>query len=388
MEAARPARRPRLSLMILVSGALGLFALIGARFREVRTEQAALAASTNGAPPEHGAAPQRPELARGAPARWQPTVPITGSLEPIRATTLGFKITGRLATVRVKAGDLVRAGERLATLDPAEARAQIAAATAGVRAAELDLAIAADNQRRAGTLFEAKAISSVDRLASEQKVDLARAHLEQARAQALTASVALEGTILVAPFAGLITEAPTAPGAIVAPGTALFRLEDHAALRLSATVSAEEASLLDVGAAVRLDAPGAPAGKLTAILPSADARTRRVPVLAEVVPDPKARLFGGTFVRATVVAARPIDVLRLPPSTLRPGSQDEVVVAREGRVHFARVVFARGEDDALLVRAGLEPADQVVVAPGGTLKEGDPLAPEDRAERAPRPEAP
>jgi hypothetical protein len=69
-------------------------------------------------------------------------------------------------------------------------------------------------------------------------------------------------------------------------------------------------------------------------------------------------------------------VLALPAGTLRPGSQDEVVVLTAGKAHLARLVFTAAEDGTLLVRGGITAADAIVQNPSSEVREGDELGPQ------------
>ncbi|MBM4459280.1 MAG: efflux RND transporter periplasmic adaptor subunit [Chloroflexi bacterium] len=64
----------------------------------------------------------------------------SGNLLPASETALAFRSSGVLAEVFVKVGDKVEAGQVLARLDDADARAQVAQAEANLRLAELKLA--------------------------------------------------------------------------------------------------------------------------------------------------------------------------------------------------------------------------------------------------------
>jgi RND family efflux transporter MFP subunit len=366
----KKARWFRPGLLVALAIVVGLLALIRLRFKEAVSEKAALAEAMTVSAAK--ASEQKGVVTvHGTQTTWQPAIPITGTLAPIRESTVSFKVTGRLSGVYVKVGDVVKSGNRLASLDPIDASAQIAGATAQVRAAGVDLAIAKENERRSSVLLEKNSISSAEHLGDEQKVQVATARFEQAKAQAEMAKVALQNTQLVAPFAGVVTLAPSAPGAIVTPGSSLFRVEDTSALKLNATMSAEDAPLASIGVAVTLDGKSATKGTVTAILTSVDAQTRRVPIIAEIPNDPKAPLLAGVFVRATITSGAPIPVTKLPSSALRPGSQDEVVVVRVARAHLTHVTFARADDGALLVRDGITATDEIVLGPRGEAKDGD-----------------
>jgi cobalt-zinc-cadmium efflux system membrane fusion protein len=155
--------------------------------------------------------------------------------------------------------------------------------------------------------------------------------------------------------------------------TPLFRLLDASTLRLTATVSADDASLLHLGQSVQIDGSSRE-GRITALLPSVDEKTRRVPLIAEIDNRGPQALLAGAFVRATVSAGAAIDVLRVPATALRPGSQDELVLAQAGKAKLVRATFARDQDGSLLVRKGLAAEDEVLVSPTSEVKDGDPLS--------------
>jgi RND family efflux transporter MFP subunit len=365
-------RRFRLGLWLVTGLVAGLLLLLGARYKEAVTERKAFAvASTslavNAAKPRNT---RVAEVVHGVATHWQPTIAVTGTLAPIRDTNLSFKVTGRLTAVHVRVGDVVKAGQRLAALDPSEAAAQLALANAQVHAAEVQLAIARENERRSQALLAQNAISGAQHLSDQQRAELEQAALEQARAQTKSAAAALQNTQLLAPFGGLVVMAPSAPGAIVTPQAALFRIEDVSSLRLTASISDGDAEIAAVGASAKLAGSGR-SGRIFVNLPSVDPQTRRVPIVAVIPNDGPKPLIAGVFVRATITSAAEIEVLKLPASALRPGSQDEVVVVERDKARLVRVSFARAEDGSLLVRSGIEAQDVVLLAPSAEIKDGD-----------------
>jgi multidrug efflux pump subunit AcrA (membrane-fusion protein) len=114
-------------------------------------------------------APDRVQAATPAPARWQPRVEFDGTLKAEQAASLSFKVPGKLTRVAVKVGDVVKAGALLATLDSAESAAQLTASAAAIRAAEAQLALAEDTERRTRELVETGALAAAGRVHSEQQ---------------------------------------------------------------------------------------------------------------------------------------------------------------------------------------------------------------------------
>lgn len=302
--------------------------------------------------------------------KWLPRVDITGTLEPIQQADVGFKMGGRLLAIKVKTGDQVKTGQVLGIVDAAEAAAQSRVAQTGVKVAEISLDMAKDSQKRTDTLFQQNAIAEAEKTTATQRALLAAAQLEQARAQVKLVSVSLGNATLTAPFAGLVTRAPEGIGKIVAPGEPLYHLEDTSVLKLSASLSDSDARSVVVGSTVTLDGTTTN-GKVTAVLGSLDPQTRRVPLVAEIPNGPDSGLLAGSFVRAHVVAQEPVDTLELPSSAIRPGSQDEVVVVKDGKARLVRVSYSNGQNGVIYVRKGLEASDRLVARPRSEVKEGD-----------------
>ena len=311
-------------------------------------------------------------VTHGLAERWQPTVPVEGTLLPAREADLGFKVPGRLAAIRVRLGHRVGEGAILANLDTVEAAAQLQAVEAQVRAAGVQLELAEDAAKRTGALVETGAAPKATGFQVGQQKSLATAQLDGAKAQAALARANLANQSLVAPFGGVVTKVPSGPGGIVNPGVPLFHLQDTATLRLTGSVSETDRGLFKVGDPVAVEtAEGSAQGQVSAVLPSVDPLTRRVVLEAQIKNDQTPALLAGTFVRAMVKSGTTIPVVRLPGTTLRPGTQDELFVLDGEKLARRKIVFATAADGALLVRRGVSAADQVVDRPAVDATEGD-----------------
>lgn len=377
---AAPRRGVSWGWLVTLFAVLGFGAWCTVRIRTALQERAALAAEREQvaitAQKKAGAA-AAVDVVRGEPAEWQPTVPIDGTLMPRREADLGFKTPGRLASIRVHVGDYVREGTLLAALDQAEAQAQMQAAAAQVRAAEAQLALSEDSAHRMGSLAHAGAATESSVVQTQQQRALSTAQTESARAQLLLARASLGNHSLMAPFSGFVTKVPSGPGAIVSPGVTLFHLQDTKALRFVGTVGETDTPLVRRGSTVELRLEGRTVrGKVTAVLVSVDAATRRVPVEAELQNDGDRPILAGTFVRGAIRGDEKVQVLRLPSSVIRPGSQDEVLViergggGKEARLRVRHVRFVSGAEGTILVRSGLEPTEEVLRAPTAESRDG------------------
>jgi RND family efflux transporter MFP subunit len=360
-------RRVALAVGLLAAGGLGL--AIATRTKEAKHDKAMLEETQATAVRNAQAEADKP-LATVLPKkeRKRPEVPVSGTLAPIQEVDVAFKMGGKLSSLEVIVGQKVDKSQKLATLEATEAAAQAAAARAGVRLAEVNLSMARDGQKRSDQLFASGSVSDLEKTQAGLRTNMAEAQLEQARAQAQLASVSLGNAVLTAPFGGVLTRVPTGIGRIVGPGEPLFHLEDLATLKLTGTISEEEASLVETGAEIVVSGVK---GKVLAILPSLDAATRRVPIVAEL-PNGDGKLLARAFVKGTIRGAREIDVFRLPGTALRPGSQDELVVLEGELVRIKRVSFEVDRDGSLLVHRGVDEASRVVEKPSAEVKDGAP----------------
>jgi len=328
--------------------------------------------------------PERVTIVTGQPATWLPSVELDGTLAAEQSASLGFKVGGKIGSLKVKIGDHVKAGALLATLDATEAGAQAAASAAQVRAAEAQLALAQDSERRTQAMVQSGSFAEASGVQSTQQRALALAQLDAAKAQSSLTKVSLGNHTLTAPFTGTITRVPDGIGEVVAPGAALFEIVNTKLLKLSTTVSEHDANLLMVGAPVTLELEtGKAIGRISAVLGTVDQQSRRVPVEASFANPGFLR--AGAFVQARVDAKNEIPVLRFPHEVLRPGSQSEVMVVLDGgRLGARHVVLSVDKDGTLLVRHGLAATDQVVAKPKPEAKTGDVVSVETAVTAPPR----
>jgi len=363
----------RIALAILAIGLLGVFGIIGVRVKQAKEKEKAVSAQRD----EAQAAATRKEPSKVvAPAavKWHPVIELTGTLKPWREADLGFETQGRVVGMNVSAGDKVRAGQPLATLDSTMAGAQVSQAESQIRASEANLAMAEDQLKRTEALFKTNSIPEAQVEQSRQQVALAKAQLDGARASAQVARTSQGLHVIVAPFAGLVTRAPTGVGQIVNPmaGASLIHLEDTTRFRLSAAIGEEDIDNVVVGAPVSLTYRDRTViGRVATVVPSLDQATRRAPVEIEVPNDVNAPLLAWGFVRAKITPPQEISALSIPANAHKPGTQDEVVVVSSGRAKILHLPHWTAEDGAWVVRGGLTPDDRVVVSPSPEAQDGD-----------------
>lgn len=371
-NATSSGRGARVGLIIGLAVAVGFVGLLGVRVKQALGKRDGVAAERVAA--QERANHKEPiKIAHPAPTKWVPRVDLTGTLKPWREADVGFETGGRLMRVGVSVGDRVTPGQVLAVLDASRAAAQVGQAESQVAAAHANLALAQDNVKRTEALVATKSIPEAQAEHARQQVALSKAQLDGALASTRFARSGAGLNSISAPFAGIVTKAPTGIGSVVNPGVALVHLEDTSRFRLSATVGEEEVPLIAVGAPVKVVyRERVVEGKVVAVVPSLDQATRRAPVEIEV-PNSAADLLAWSFVRARIAGGGEVDAVRVPALARRPGSQDEVVKVDGKKAKFVKVSFAVDEDGSLVVQRGLTTGDEVVLSPSSDLKDGDAL---------------
>ncbi|HKO51197.1 MAG TPA: efflux RND transporter periplasmic adaptor subunit [Polyangiaceae bacterium] len=371
-----PPRAPLAGIVVLGALVVGFVGWTGVRIHAAKEVQAAVSSKRTVAAQkavQDAAAPERVRVTRGESQTWQPLVEFEGSLMAAQSAALGFKVNGRISTIGVKLGQVVKAGTLLGRLDGNEAAAQVRSADAQMRAAQAQLALAEDNARRTTSMVSSGSLPESMGVQSTSQLSLASAQLDAAKAGLTLSQVNLQNQALTAPFSGTVTRVPDGVGAVVSPSMVLFELMDLSALKFKGSVGESDANLIRVGAPVEISTErGTATGVVSTVLGAVDPSTRRVPL--EALFDNKKEstwLRSGAFVRARIQGGAPLPVWRLPHEALRPGSQDEVLVVQGELLTVKRISYALGKDGSLLVRQGLEAGERVVLSPRPEAKTGD-----------------
>ena len=296
-----------------------------------------------------------------------------GNIAAWQEAVVGAEANGlRLAEVRVNVGDVVRRGQVLATFVPDLIRADLAQSRAAVAEAEATLADAAANAQRARELQASGALSAqqINQLLTAERT--AQARLEAVRALSQTQQLRLAQTQVLAPDRGVISARSATVGAVVAPGTELFRLIRQGRLEWRAEVAANELAQLKPGQPVRVitaDGSAVP-GQLRMVAPTVDAATRNGLVYVDL-PQPGA-LKAGMFARGEFATGRRSALtLPQPAVLLRDGFSYVFKLGADNKVTQAKVEVGRRVADRIEITAGLEAGVRVVASGAGFLADGD-----------------
>ena len=198
-----------------------------------------------------------------------------------RKASVASKGTGRLVYIGVVEGDEVKKDQILARIEDSDIKAQLEEAEANLKFYEADLKEAENNYKREATLFE-KGLTSAqlfDRAEANYKRLLAS--LEIAKARISQYEVALENTIIRAPFDGTVLTKNAEIGEVVAPlgasmtsRGAVVLIADMSSLLVEADVSESNIEKIEVNRDCEIVLDAYPdknyAGFVFKIVPTAD----------------------------------------------------------------------------------------------------------------------
>ena len=133
-------------------------------------------------------------------------------------STLSFRVAGAVASLVVAVGDEVRAGARIAALDPVDYELQAREAEAALRQAQAGAGNAQADLRRTRNLYENDNASRTDLDAATAAAEAAAAQVESIAQRLDLARRQVDHTRLTAPVAGAIAAVLTEVNENVSPG--------------------------------------------------------------------------------------------------------------------------------------------------------------------------
>ncbi|PKP65806.1 MAG: efflux RND transporter periplasmic adaptor subunit [Alphaproteobacteria bacterium HGW-Alphaproteobacteria-7] len=171
---------------------------------------------------------------------------------------------------------------------------------------------------------------------------------------------------IAAPSSGAITMLAVRRGMSVVSGQTLAEITALNPVWLEAAVPESQAGDISIGQTVRAALTAYPgemfSGRITAILPSAQADSRTITVRAEL-PNPGLRLRPGMFAQVTL-SPEPRDALLIPAESLIRTGRRNLVMLAQGKGGFlpAEIRIGREANGQVEVLAGLAAGEQVVVS--------------------------
>lgn len=357
------------------------------------------------------------EVRRGL---FEQTIDEDGKTRVRERYVVSAPVAGRLARMRVKAGDVVRAGATVAELSPgapamidarmarelgervgaaeaglAQAQARVARAEAALDQAQTDVARqkqlqldgfvaqAALDQAQLAARVQARELEAT-RFAREGAAhDLAQARAALMRARE-AASARRPGAAwpIESPVDGHVLRVLQESETVVGVGMPLLEIADPAQLEIVIDVLSSDGRRIAAGARVDIDAGPGPRllGRVRRVEPAAFTKVsalgveeQRVNVIVDIASPPEQwRGLGDQFrIDARIVVFERADAVLAPVAALfRDGDQWAVYVARDGQAHKRHVKLGGRTPSQAWIEEGLKAAERVIVYPSDSVADG------------------
>jgi len=303
------------------------------------------------------------------------TVTFTGTVNARYDVAMGVEGEGgRISAVLVEAGDRVRRGQVLATLDTSVLRPQVARLTASLAEARAQAELSEAEYKRALGVQASGALSAEEierrRAASvtaAAQVDVAAAQLAEARAR-------LYRTDLRAPDDGIVLTRSAEVGQFpMAGGDPLFRLSRGNEVEVRAQLAEQDLPRLAVGQPVVVRLTGiaeAFSGRVRLIGPVIDPVTRLGWMRVALAPHPQLR--PGAFARGEVAVGDAERAVLPQTAVLSDASGTYVmIVGADGKVARRNVTVVDTTAQGVVIGTGLKGDERVVATAAAFLREGE-----------------
>jgi RND family efflux transporter MFP subunit len=329
-----------------------------------------------------------------------PVASLPGEVQARYSTPLSFRVGGKIVERRVRLGDVVKSGQIVARLDPADAQKNAASAQAQLAAAEHSYQYAKQQLDRDRAQAKENLIAPAQLEQTTNAYASAAAQRDQAAQQAALSKDQLQYTTLAADHAGVITAEQADTGQNVSAGQAVYNLAWSGELDVVCDVPESALAGLAVGQTANVTLGALPGRKFTArvreLSPAADpqSRTYRAKLTLDN-PGPDVRLgmtadiaLSARSSSAASNAEGEHGFFVLPSTALfHDGTQPAVWVVRatDSALELRRVTVARYNERTIVVSQGLKNGEHVVLQGVHTVSAGEkvraiaPLHPEDFA---------
>jgi RND family efflux transporter MFP subunit len=323
----------------------------------------------------------------------------TGYVVPQRKAAVASKGQGRVEWLGVLEGTPVKEGQIIARLESndvaaslAQAQAQVKVARANLELQRAELKNAEVDLARYKILAPQGAIPATQYDAALARYDKARASINSdeaaivsAQANAQAAQVAVDQTVIRAPFDGVVLEKHANVGDNITPFSsasdskgAVVTIADMKTLEVEADVAESNISRIAVEQPCEIQLDALPdvrfAGRVSRIVPTVDrskatvlVKVRFVERDARVLPDMSAKV---AFLSKPVPPEDKKAVVAVQPAAVvtRDGKKVVFIVERDTAREVPVTTGERIGD--LLAVQGVKPGDALVLAPGDKIRDG------------------
>ncbi|MCE1116306.1 MULTISPECIES: efflux RND transporter periplasmic adaptor subunit [Pseudomonas] len=298
-----------------------------------------------------------------------------GSIQARFESTLGFRVSGRIARRWLDVGARVKPGDTLATLDPTDQQNQLRAAEGDLAKVQAQWINAQADARRQQQLYDRGVGAQAQLDIAQTNLKTTSASLEQARSAVNQARDQLGYSTLRTDHAAVVTAWQAEAGQTVSAGQAVVTLArpdvKEAVIDLPIALAEQLSKDLTFTVASQLDPSISTTATLRELEPQADAttRTRRARLTLASTPD---AFHLGTSISVTLSSAvTPRSELPATALLERDGKTQVWVVDPQQKTVAARdVQLQQRSPERIVLASGVQPGERVVTAGVNSLKPG------------------
>ncbi len=217
-----------------------------------------------------------------------------------------------------------------------------------------------------------------------EQIEAARAQYNQALATIQLYQAQLQNYRLVSPLTGVVTQQNLDPGSFVGPPNAVLSLAENSRPEIELFLPERELERIQLGQRVQVRSSGLGqrvlVAQITAIAPVVNPQTRLVKLTAQL--DRGSAVRSGMLLDCEIVLAEKTQALTVPPEALiRENNKTWVYTVNLGKdaktknqtgtVQAKTVLTGLRTPEAVEIRQGLSPLDQVIVKGTSFVRPGD-----------------
>jgi RND family efflux transporter MFP subunit len=352
------------------------------------------------------AAPRKVKTAPVAETPFGETVTANGTLAAFDQTTVSVKVPGRLRTISVDLGSVVRRGQMIAQIEPrdyqlrvqqaeaamAQARARLGLSPEGnddridpentstVRQARAVYDEARFNRDRAARLVEQGVIAKAEFDSANalfkvaegryqdayEEVRNRQAVLAQRKSELELARQQLKDTGVVAPLDGIVQQKTASVGEYLAAGAPVVNVVRMDPLRLRAEIPERDSRTVRTGQDVRVTIEGDAnvyLGKIMRLSPVIAEQNRVLVVEADVRNNGSLR--PGSFAHAEIVTNDAKMAVTVPNNAIVTfAGIEKVIIVQNGKALERPITTGRRGTEFTEIVAGINVGEKVIVDPG------------------------
>lgn len=299
-----------------------------------------------------------------------------GQVKSRYASTLGFRVGGKLISRAVDVGAHVRPGQVLAQLDAGDLELTVAAAQADLNSAEAQRKLAALNLERFSELRKKGLVSQADLDRQQTQLKAAAENASAARSRLTQAQNQAQYATLRADADAVVTAIAVEVGQVVAAGQPVLQLDRSGDREVLISVPEQQLAAVRGAQSIAITLWSKPGhvytGTLREIAPSADPLTRTYAVRI-AVNNADADLQAGMTAAARIDLPVTNPQITLPLSVLyTKNAQPNVWVVDPAKltVKLVPVTTAGLTGNQVIIRSGVRAGDIVVSAGANLLVPG------------------